>query len=106
VKDMIRRKLGVAALALTSVFGLSTAAMARDHDDYRAYNRGYYGGLSSHERHEVEERRAREAREAQRTWEMQRRRAAVNNNYYYGGGYNGPSNNGYYDRLGYWHAYR
>ena len=102
---MIRRKLGVAALVLTSVFGLSTAAMARDRYDYRDSNRGYYGALSSHERHEIEERRAREAREAQRMWEMQRRRAATNNNYY-GGGSNRAYNNGYYDRLGYWHPYR
>ena len=119
---MLRRKLTVAALAVSSLLGLSTVAAARDRDDYRYSNRGYYGGwnnrgMSAHELHEMEEHRAREAREAARLQELEQRRA-MRNGYYnpsYGGynngyrnnGYrnNGYGNNGYYDRFGVWHSY-
>ena len=128
---MFTRRVGVAALAISSVFGLTTIAAARDHDDARYYDHGYYAygdrsyrGMTDHERHEWEERREKEARQAQRRLEWEQRRAArngyYNNGYYspYNNGYYGPytnapyndpyyrNNNVYYDRYGNWIPYR
>jgi hypothetical protein len=110
---MLRRKLGVAALVLSSFFGLTNIAAARDHDRYddRYYDRGYHGdsysrGMNDHQRRKWEERREREARKAERRLEREQRRGARNGYNYGPYRNNNPyGNNGYYDRYGNWHSY-
>ena len=96
---MIRRKIGIAALALMSLPVFSGIAAARDWHDNRYENRSvysndYYGHLTARQRHELELRREREALEARRLREQEQRRS-MQQRY----------TNGYYDRLGYWHSY-
>lgn len=115
---MLKRRLGIATLALASLVSLATPAvmMARDHDrddDYR-YRRGdygYYGRMSPHQRHEYEEHMRKQQKQAEKEWRREQRERA---RYGYGPGYGygapayrGYGNNGgYYDQYGYWHPYR
>ena len=103
----MKRKLGLAAVAIGSILAIAApqTAMADDHGyrdrDYYSYrdSRGY---MSPHERHEYEKRLKRERKEQEKAW--RREQKGYRNGYY--NGYSNGYNNGYYDQYGYWHGYR
>jgi flagellar biosynthesis/type III secretory pathway protein FliH len=105
----MKRKLGLAAVALGSILTIAApqTALANDHDrDYR--DRGYYDYhdsrtyMTPRERREYEKRLERERKEQEKAWK--RSQKAYRNGYY--NGYSNGYNNGYYDQYGYWHGSR
>ncbi len=107
----MKRKLGLAIVALGSILALVApqSALAMDHDrdnrGYYYYGNNYYGDyryMSPHERHEYEKRMRREQREREKEWRREQRR--YRDGYY--NGYRDGYSNGYYDQYGNWHGYR
>ena len=103
----MKRKLGLAAVAIGSILAVAAPQTALA-DDHGRYDRGSYRDyrdsryMSPHERHEYEKRLERERKEQEKAWK--RSQKAYRNGYY--NGYRNGYGNGYYDQYGYWHGYR